>query len=335
MSDLGNSLPHRLWFLLLALALSTSAQIARAQTCLTSDDLDPATQTALVNTATSYFDMISKGDAATLQQNAIASLASNFGGIENVIKENQSNFAGASVKARPPFELQAQGTAPIARAEFLCGIFSATGQTANSTIITIPNLPPGNYALVILDVTTPKYNYAVTFILQQDGTTWKLGGLFVRDEEIHGHDAQWFLQQAQDFKSKGQNINAWFYYQEARTLMVPVDFMSTQATDKVYQDAQAVKPPILPPSDLTVDGKTYKLIAMFPLTVGSDLDLIVKFDSANVSDTAKAFQDNMAVIHGLVKQHPELRNAFDGIVARATAPSGQDYGSLLQMSEIK
>ncbi len=336
MSDFGKNLPRRLWIPLLALAqFVTLSQAARAQTCLTSDDLDQATQAALVNTAKSYFDMISKGDAATLQQNAIASVASNFAGIAGVVNDNKANFAGATATARPPFELQAQGTAPIARAEFLCGIFSATGQTANSTIVTIPNLPPGNYGLVVLDVTTPKGPYAVTFVLQQEGTAWKLGGLSVRGEQIQGHDAPWFLQQAQAYKDKGQNINSWFYYQEARTLMVPVDFMSTMITDKVYQEAEAVKPAILPPSDLTVNGKTYKLIAMFPYAVGDDLDLVVRYDSPDVSDTAKAFADNMAVIQGLVDQHPELRQAFGGVVARATAPSGQDYGSLLPMKEIK
>jgi hypothetical protein len=336
MSTLGNKYPSRLWFLFLALAqIAALSAAARAQTCLTSDDLDSATQTALVNTAKSFFGMMSKGDSATLQQNAIASLASNFAGIEALVNDNKANFASATATAKPPFELQAQGAAPVARAEFLCGIFSATGQTANSTIITIPNLPPGNYGLVVLDVATPKGPYTVTFILQQEGTAWKLGGLFVRDEQIQGHNSAWFLQQAQAYKAKGQNLDAWFYYQEARMLMVPVDFMSTMITDKVYQEAQAAKPALLPPSDLTVNGKTYKLIAMFPLTVGNDLDLIVRYDSPDVSDTAKAFADNMAVIHGLVDQHPELRQAFGGIVARATAPSGQDYGSLLPMNEIK
>lgn len=336
MSDFGIKFPHRFWFMLLAFGLLLSSSLAaHAQTCLTSDDLDAATQTALTNTAKSYFDMMAKGDVATLRQNAITSLASNFSGIESVVNENKANFAGATATARPPYELEAQGTAPIARAEFLCGIFSATGQTANSTIITIPNLPPGNYGFVVLDVTTAKSPYMVTFILQQEGTAWKLGGLFVRDSQVQGHDASWFLKQAQNYKSKGQNINAWFYYQQARVLMVPVDFMSTMMTDQVYQEAQSVKPSLLPPSDLTVNGKTYKLIAMYPLPVGNDLDLIVKFDSADVGDTSKAFADNMDVIHGLVAQHPELRDAFNGIVARATAPSGQDYGSLLQMNEIK
>jgi hypothetical protein len=37
----------------------------------------------------------------------------------------------------------------------------------------------------------------------------------------------------------------------------------------------------------------------------------------------------------LLVKYPELRDAFDGIVARAVEPSGRDYGSLLPMKDIK
>lgn len=337
MDSFRNSPPQlRLWPLFLALLVTACVpHFALAQTCLTADDMDQPTKTALVNTAKSYFDMAAKGDSATLQQNAIPSLASSFGGVAASVKDHQSGFSGTQATARPPFELTVTGTAPLQRAEFLCGIFSATGQTANSTIITIPNLPPGTYGLVTLDVTAPKESDMVTFVLQQAGAAWKLGGFFIKEKEITGHDADWFLQKARDFKSKNQTHDAWFYFLEARSLMVPVDFMSTQVTDKVYEEMQSVKPADLPPSDLTVAGKTYKLTAMFPLAVGSELDLIVKFDFPDVSNTTLAFPANMAVIKGLVAKYPELRQAFGGIVARATEASGRDYGSLLPMNEIK
>jgi len=69
--------------------------------------------------------------------------------------------------------------------------------------------------------------------------------------------------------------------------------------------------------------------------VGKDLDLVVKYQSADVSNTAQIFQDNAAVMKGLVTKYPELRDAFAGIVARAVEPSGRDYGSLLTMKDIK
>src|SRR5437899_3217769 len=201
------------------------SHFAAAQTCLTAADMDEPARNALVSTAKKYFDMAARGDAASLKQNAIASLASDFGAIETAIKDNQANFSGAQANARPPFLLKAEGTAPLPKAEFLCGVFGAQGQTRDSAEFVIPNLPSG--------------------------------------------------------------------------------------------------------------GKTYKLTQLFPLAVGKDLDLVVKYQSADVSNTAQIFQDNAAVMKGLVTKYPELRDAFAGIVARAVEPSGRDYGSLLAMKDIK
>jgi hypothetical protein len=69
--------------------------------------------------------------------------------------------------------------------------------------------------------------------------------------------------------------------------------------------------------------------------VKQDLDLVVKYQSPDVSNTTQTFQDNTAVMTALLVKYPELRDAFDGIVARAVEPSGRDYGSLLPMKDIK
>jgi hypothetical protein len=127
---------------------------------------------------------------------------------------------------------------------------------------------------------------------------------------------------------------------EAHELLTPVDFMSTLATDKLYEEAETVKPADLPsggagPIDLSANGQTYKVTTIFPLVVGNDLDLVVKFQYPDISNTGQAFQANMAVIKALVAKFPEFRDAFAGVVARAVEPSGRDYGTLLPMKEIK
>jgi hypothetical protein len=313
--------------------------LMQAQTCLTPEDMDAATKTALVNAGQRFYDLAAKGDAATLRQNAIPSLAGDFSGIEGAVKDNQPNFSGAKATPRPPILLKAEGTAPLQRAEFLCGVFGPNGQTAASSEFVIPNLPPGNYGIAILDVPTPKGAYTVSFVLQQSGTDWKLGGFYAKATSISGHDGDWFVDRARQFKAKGQLHNAWFYFAEARELLVPVPFMYTQKTDKLYDELQAAKPPDLAADGTTTDlaaaGKTYKLTAMFPLTVGNELDVVVKYQSPDVSNTTQTFADNMSVIKALLVKYPELRDAFDGVVARAVEPSGRDYGSLLPMKEIK
>jgi hypothetical protein len=321
----------RMVFLAGWLAVSAATQ---AQTCFTGSDMDASTRTALVNTGQKYFNFASQGDVASLRQNAIPSLAANFAGIESAVIENKPALSGGSATPRSPFLLKAEGAKPLERAEFLCGVFGAQGQTANSAEFVIPNLPPGNYGIVTLDVAAQKPS-TVTFVLQQQGTDWKLGGFFAKPSQVSGHDGNWFLQQARSYKAKGQNRIAWFYYLEARELLVPVSFMYTQSTDKAYDEMQTVKPSDLPPFDLSGAGKTYKVMDMFPVVVGSDLDLVVKYQSASVSDTGQTFQENMAVMKALLTKYPELRDAFAGIVARATEPSGKDYGSLMAMKDIK
>jgi len=265
--------------LILGLLLAGSAY---GQTCLTANDMDEATRAALVNTAKRYFDMAARGDSASLRQNSIASVAADFAGIENAVKDNQANFAGSQATPRPPFLLKAEGTAPLAHAEFLCGVFGAQGQTKDSAVFQLSNLPPGNYGIVILDVSGSKTPYTLSFVLQQQGNDWKLGGFYGKPLQVAGHDGNWYVTRAREYKAKGQTHNAWLYFLEARELLVPVPFMSTLATDKLYDEAQGVKPSDLPPSDLSASGKTFKVTSLFPLAVGNDLDLVVKYQSPDV-----------------------------------------------------
>lgn len=329
----------RLISLVFAMVLLVPAS-GLAQSCITSDEMDAATRSAINNAATHYFDMVSRGDAASLKQNAIPALANNFAGMEGTIKENQANLSGAHASPRAPFELKAEGTAPLARAEFLCGVFGAAGQTANSTEFVIPNLPPGTYGVSILDVTAQKSPYTVSFVLQQVGTDWKVGGLFLRPAQLSGHDSKWFLDHANTYKSKGQVHNAWLYYLEGRELALSVPFMETQAIDKLYDQESSMKPPDAPAGGNTADlvgneGKTYKLITVSPLPVQDNLNLLVRYQTASVADSGQAFQENMAVMKALIQKYPEFREAFDSVIARGVESSGRDYGTMMSMKDIK
>jgi hypothetical protein len=331
-----NILRHKSRQLCIGLTLAAAlAGSACAQSCFTSSDMEEATRTALINTAKRYFDMAARGDSAGLRQNSIGSLASDFSNVETAVKDNQSAFAAVQATPRPPYFLKIDGTAPLERAEFLCGVFGSHGQTADSAVFVIPNLPPGNYAIAILDIPAGTGPVTLSFVLQQQGSDWKLGGFYVKPTQAKSHDGNWFAERAREFKAKGQTHNAWFYFLEARDLSMPVPFMSTMVSDKLYDEAQAVRPADLPPSDLSASGKIFKLTNLFGTPVGKDFDLVVKFQAADVSNTTLTYQDNMAVIKALVAKYPEFRDAFDGVVARAVEPSGRDYGSLLAMKDIK
>ncbi len=319
--------------------ITCSAANLFAENCVTASDMDPATRTALLSAGQRYFDFIAKNDAASLRQNAIPGLASDFSGIEATVKDNQSALAGSKGTARPPFLLEADGTAPIPRAEFYCGVFGRNGQTTDSAAFYLNNLPPGKYAAVIFDAPSSEGAYTVSLILQQIASDWKLGGLYIKAAQTGGHNSDWFLTRAREFKTKGQAHDAWLYYLEARSLISPLPFMSTAATDKLYDESQKAQPADWPADGKTVDlsagTTTYKLVDLFPEVVGSDLDLIVKYQIADVSNTSLAYQSNIAVMKALLSKYPELRDAFTGVVARGVDPNGHDYGTLLAMKDIK
>jgi hypothetical protein len=300
--------------------------------------MEAPSKTAIESTARRFFDMAAKGDVASLQQSSIPSVAANFGGIDAAVKDVQPKITGAPPSLRSSWLLQSSGDSKD-KSEFLCGVFGAHGQTANSAAFQLSNLAAGNYAIVIFDVPGSKGPETVSFVLQQAGSDWKLGGFYAKASAINGHDGLWFADRARQFKAKGQNRNAWLYFMQARDLASPLSFMSTAITDKLYDEMQTVQPTDLPVSgssvDLPVGGKVEKLISVFPAAFGDDLDLIVKYQAADVSNTAQTFQANMAVIRAVVGKYPEFRDAFAAVVARAVEPSGRDYGSLLPMKDIK
>jgi hypothetical protein len=319
--------------------LAFPASIVLAENCLTASDLDIATRTALTAAALRYFDLVEKGDTVALRQRAMPSVASDFSVIEATVKDNQAALAGSKAAVRPPFLLVAEGRESIARAEFYCGVFGSKGQTRDSAVFSLNNLLPGKYAVVVMDAPSSRAVYAVSLILQQEGSDWKLGGLYIQAAEFAGHNSSWFASRARDFQAKGQMHNAWLYYIEAISLVSPLPFMSTKASDDIYDESQKLQPADFPAEGKTADlvsgTTTYKLTALLPVVVGDDLDLLVKYQATDVSNTNQTYQSNVSVMKALVAKFPELRTAFAAVVARAVDPSGRDYGAMLAMKEIK
>ncbi|MDT8066675.1 MAG: hypothetical protein ROO76_00775 [Terriglobia bacterium] len=321
----------RLWPLLLVLLCTVAAW---SQRCTEGKDMDPTTRSAIDSAARQYFQMAANADSAGLQQNSILSVAQNFGGISNAVRDNLAGLQGSQPNVRSVFLLDASNaTGTVQRAEFYCGVFGAYGHTATSSAFFIPNLPAGMYALAIVDAQGSKEPFTLSFVLQQMGQQWKLAGYYAKAGTAATHNGDWYVQQARDYKQKGDNATAYFYYWQARDLLAPVPFMSTLQLDKLYDEMQQVAPKDLPVGqnqtvNFNANGKTYPLMTMFPLPVGNELDLVVKYASPDISDTAKTWQENMDLINALMAKYPAFRNAFQAIVARAVAPGGQDYGTV-------
>ncbi len=320
---------------ILGAAISLAPQVFTGQTCSSGSDLDAATKAAIDGAAKQYLDMSRNGDVAGIKANSIPQITGDFSAIEQAVVTNKPYLAGGPSTIGGTYLLDAsQAKAPLPRAEFYCGIYNSQDRLA----FFIPNLPPGRYAIVIQTV-AGKDPITLTLVLENVGSAWKLAGYYPRLDEIGGHDGQWYLTRAREYKAKGQAHNAWFYYLTAWDLSAAVNFMSTPQLDKIADEMQSARPNDLPseasPLSLSAGSKVFKVTELVALPVDNNLDLRVRYENAEAANSGAAFQDNMAVIKAIVAKYPELRDGFNSIIARAVDGSGHEYGSLLPMKEVK
>jgi hypothetical protein len=315
------------------LALACSAQ---AQTCYTGPELDAPTAKAVESAAQQYFNMSAQGDVAGLRANAMPEIAGNFVGIEQAVVDNKLYFAQGQPSDKRIFVLDAsESKAALQRADFYCGIYNSPDRVGFS----IPNLPPGRYAVSISRI-TGQHPITLTMILQDTAkNSWKLAGYYARLNSIGEHDGQWFLSKAREYKEKGQRFNAWLYYLTAWDLTAPVDFMGTPQLDKLSDEIQAARPADLPaaatPWELAASGKNFKITDIVAVPVPGNLDVRVQYGTPDAASATLAAQDNVAVSKALLTKYPELRDAFGAVITRATDDLGHTYTTLTPMKDLK
>jgi hypothetical protein len=307
------------------------AAVVSAQTCHMAGDVDAATKASLDNAANQYLADIASGNTAALT----AAATPEFPNVAGVANEAKANLAGATGKVRWYFLLDNTQTKPGDRPEFYCGVINSPDRIGFS----FPQLPPARFGVVVQDTTGGKLPYMVTWILQNVNSQWRIAGLIPKPDNIAGKTGLDFWKDARAAKTAGKLHTAYFDYVMADYLLRPTNLMSTPNLDKLADELQQATPNDVPtngPIPLqAANGKSYQVTQIFPTPVDNKLVLVVKYSVPDVSNTTQAFQDNTAVISAVVAKWPELRDAFTSVVARATAPNGQDYGTLLEMKDIK
>jgi hypothetical protein len=313
--------------------------MARAQGCQQANEIEPGIRAEIDNAALQYIQFAVHGDVQSLRQASIPLLANQFGSVQQAVTHDRG-LLGDQVTIRREYLLDAsKATTRLASAEFFCGAYGPNGHTPSTAGFAIPSLDPGLYALVLTNVGGGKLPYMATVVLQKLQGQWKLAGYYPKPTEAAGHDAAWYVVQARQFKQSGQIVNAWLYYVLGWDIYCPVDFMSSLQLDKLSGEIQDSRPAGLPVSGPVslgaANGRSYTLTQMFAAPDDrGELSLVVRYEVPSVANTAQAEQDNITVIKAIVAKYPEVRAAYSCIVARATTPGGQDYGTLLKMTDI-
>ena len=314
---------------LIASSLSAVAQ----QTCQNKDEAPEPVRKAVEAVAQQTFDQSSSGDINSLKANAIPSLQSNFNGIAAAVNDNKDAIKGTKAQLRS-FYLLDTGATPGPDGVFYCGVFGADGMSPSTAEFDLPGLPVGKYAIAIQDFNGSKGPYSLTVIFQ-DMSGWKVAGYYIRPESSLGHDGLWYLQQARDYKSKGEAHNAWFYYLTSWDLLTPVTFMNTKMLGKITQESNSIQPKDVPvggnPVTFTAAGKSYKITDMSVYKTDKDFDLAIKYSVPSTSDFNGTQADARNLANALIAQYPELKTGFNNIWAHAVDPNGAEVVGIVKL----
>ena len=292
-----------------------------------------AERAALMQSAHNLAAAVQSGNASAVQALTIAKVKAQFDPIANTIEQTAPLLTGATITIDALYGLDASDLKTAAEdTVFYCGV-------ANSPVhvdVTIPQLPQGQYALVLVHATGVKQPQQMAFLLQKNGD-WQLAGLFVKPLLVAGHDSVWYWTKARAFNQKNQKWNAYFYYTTAAYLAAPADFLTSANLDKLNQEAEGAKPEGIPgaqPMVITSGNNTFPVSQMHTDGSLGGLDLVLRYSTADTADPVATRARNLELMKAMLQAHPELREGFHGLWVFAEAPNQRPYGNELAMSEI-
>jgi hypothetical protein len=327
------------WARFLAAALPVGMALpAFGISCMTQSQMPAAQRTVLAQSAQMLAENVESGNTAAVQARTIAAVASQFGGIAASIQQISTPIQHAVLTVDSLYILDATDLKAAQESQFFCGVAGS----ALTVEVTIPNLPPGKYALAIVHATGVKQPQQLSLVLQNDpagSPDWKLAGFFSRPMTMGGHDGLWFWRQARDYAAKKQVWAAYFYYQTAQYLLEPVDFISSPNLQKLQREEEQNRPENLPgaePLRLSTGSGTYEVTNVHTGELSNQLDLVVTFNGTPGQDPVAARAQVTAVMRALLQQHPELQSAFHGLWVYAATPGNANPFALeLPMDQIQ
>ena len=311
-----------------------SATGAQAVTCTTQAEMKEPDRTAIVTAVRAIASRMQANDANGVRTATIPSVAGNFGGIASSIERLSPDLTGATLAVTSVYDLDATDAQPGEDAvQFFCGV------AANDlhVIFNIPRLPAGHFAFAIVEATGVKNPQRLSMLLEKNAGTWQLAGFFPRPLLSAGHDGVWYWEKARALNKAGHPWSAYFYYQTAAYLLLPAEFVDSNNFDKLIQELRAATPGGLPgaqPMTVNVDGSPVAITNLRTDSALGGFDLVVRYETADVSNLATARTRSVALMKALLALHPDWKDAFHGMWVFANAPNQQPFSLELSMPEI-
>lgn len=303
-----------------ALALMLTPAAAHAVSCTTQAGLATAERNALASAALRLSTAVVQDDTASLQASLLPSIAGQWDGIRDAAESGSPYLKGGQAQIRSLYLLDATSLTAPADTQFFCTSPAAAGGNSSLTVtISMRGLPPGKYAVALADAPGAELAGQIGLVLGWDANTWKLGGLFVRPGMVGGHDGVYYWQRAREAARSGAPWAAYYAYEAARTLLVPVDFLSSPNLDKLnLEQSQLTDAPAFP-YNVQAGDRTFKIDSMHFDTAIREADLGVVYESTGVTDSAALRTEATTVLSALLKAQPVLRGSFHGLWAYSSS----------------
>lgn len=311
----------RLYWKGLIAALVMAAPVAGfAASCTTQAALTTEDRGTLASIGEQLSDAVLRQDTSALQSVLLPALSGQWDGIRGAVEQAGPLVKGGKVELRNIYLLDASTLQAPADTQFFCS--NAIGSL--TVTISMPSLPPGKYALVLSDATGAPMAGQMAFVLAWDQTGppgWKLGGFSARQGQFNGHDGVWYWTRARELSQSNMPWAAWYCYDAARYLELPVDFISSPNLDKLVQEQSQIKGGPAEdkfPYSVKSGDRTWKIDAVRFDASLHEPDLGVTYESSGTTDPAVARTEAIAVLGALLKAQPGLRENFHGMWAYAS-----------------
>jgi hypothetical protein len=319
-------------FLVVLLAMPVASQAA---TCTSQAALLPQDRDALVAAGGRLSEAVVQQNYAVLQAALLPAEAAEWDGIRGAVEQAEPLVKSGQVQLRNVYLLDASSLTAPADTQFFCS--NASGSL--TVTMTMRALPPGRYAVVLADAAGAPLGGQLGLILAWDGATatgWRLAGLSVRQGIFDGHDGVWYWARARELVKAGLPWSAWFCYETARSLLVPVDFLSSPNLEKLGTEQAQIRgsPQDAFPYSLPDGPRTWKIDEVHLDASLHQADLGVTYESTGVTDPAASRTEAVAVLSALLKAHPGLRENFHGLWAYAVKDGKRTPVIELPMAQI-
>ena len=231
---------HAFLLTVCALLLSCSWGSARADLCTTQARMSDGTRSAIAAATEELSRAVVAGDTAKIKSLTIAEYAANFDPTAFLVRSTSERIGtGGTPVVSEIFQLDGttRKAGDTSAAEFSCAL-SGSGSEVD---FSITGLPPGVYAFALVDVHGSR-PWLLSFLLQQQGSAWKLAGFYPHSREAATHDGLWYWTSARKEAKAGRKWLAWTFYGEADTLLRPANFVTTTHLDALRTEQRGAAP---------------------------------------------------------------------------------------------